>query len=183
MVALATIVLGALSGVYLTPANADTTGSSTGSVSLSVRSVTVSPTVFIFNGCVDSSQNPANGLVVPMGECISPSLTVTNGGTPGHINVHATNFAGSAGGTWTISDAFPTGTDQANLELRAAIGTYPVSTTDRCDKAWSLAQNPQDPCVAQAGQSVTEAPLVRAPSSSTSSSPSYSTTITWSALP
>ena len=168
------------------PAHADESGSSTGTVSVAVRSVTVTPDTFTFGDC------QAGGTVMsfPNDNC-SAQVTITNGTAPAHIMIRATDFAGSEGGTpWDlcIVDTPCSGTDGnfPGVDQARIIKGFPsddLSNDDICDTAWWPEGGDAEGCAAQPNQSVTESLILYGPESTTNGSPLFSTTVVWTALP
>lgn len=179
------LVLGAL------PASAANSGSvaATINVGSTTLSLTVSPSSFSY--C--SATSP---LSFPNGFCYSdPSVTVTMGNVGGHVDVNGADAVPSGGGgtAWTLcggSNGAPAcdgagsapGLDQYS-EMTMLNGQVFVNgmlaNTPACDLAF---MNGND-CVAGAGQSESENFALEGPSATSSTSSSFTTSITWTALP
>lgn len=185
------IVCSALTlGVLAPTAHAqDPSDSATGTVQISaeIRSVTVEPEAFEFPWCWSATDRETEGLTFPNGRCQSTPLVVTNGDAPAHVFVHASPFEGSEGGpTWAIVSASSLpGEDEATIELfTQGEDGGSASDVNGCDANWTPTNTePGERCAAEPGQSLEEFVHVTGPSASTNASPSFSTTITWTAMP
>jgi hypothetical protein len=184
---LAALVLLAAGICTLPAAAASGTGSvaATIHVGSSVLSLTVSPSTFDY--CTSGTP-----LTFPNGFCgASSPVTVTMGSVGGHIDVNGADALPSDSGTpWTLCDgtgggpacAAPRtpGPDQylegQIINLAPALNSF-LYDSPECDVAFGSA------CQASAGASVAEQYAMTGPSSSTSTASSFSTTITWTALP
>jgi hypothetical protein len=187
--------LGALvlvaAGLVTLPAAA---ASGTGSVSATINvgsnalSLTVSPSTFDY--CT-----PTAPLTFPNGPCpASSDVTVTFGNVAGHVDVNGADAVPLGGGThWTLcggtsggpactGGASETpGVDQyaegefigTTVPTNALLGNAPI-----CDLGFGPTCGE-----ATAGQSATEKYIMVGPSSSSSTASSFSTSITWTALP
>lgn len=183
-------------------AAADTTsnGPVSGTVSIAVRSLTVSISSAAANNCFATEaqwaawdQNTANGtpfgaLLMPNGFCSTSSFQVTNGGVPGHVDVQgsdATGAGGAATGTWSLTGNTP-GADQYNLDTVANPGAnlYNTTAAATCDQNFDMGGAAQAAgCTATAGQSSTELIGLEGPSSTSGSATQYDYTTTWTAAP
>lgn len=172
------------------PAGAQDSADATGTVAVQIRSISVSVTSFDFDTCTLDDVDSEGKLSFPNGRCRGPVITVTNGEAPSNVNVRATDFEGSDGGsTWALcAVAGPActgsggpGVDEASLQVNSAdFGlSFLVTTTDRCDANFLAAGE----CVADPGQQEQEVLDVIGPEGTTNGSASFSTTVTWSALP
>ena len=173
------------------PAGAANNGTATGTVTIAVRSVSVSPDTFSYDNCTSSS-GQTDGLVIPNGTCSTAqnALTVTNGSVPAEIEVGASNFVPADNGMpWQIcigvaphvctGTSFAPGADQAKVSTFVPVGTHLyLDNAPACDRF----MNGQ--CgEAAAGVSGQEGVEVVGPLSSTDQSPTFSNTITWIAVP
>lgn len=194
----------ALTGLTTTPALAASSGSSTATINVApaaTRSMTVSPTTFTF------STNCAGGLTFPNGVCdlgTFPSsaksvggITVANTGAAGHIDVNGANAIPSDAGTaWILCDpAAPVtctgsgsipGANQFDLSTTGWNGTSGTSSTNlsstpACDSAFNAGN--ADKCSAATGASQVEEISLVGPTSTTDTSSSFTTIITWTAVP
>ena len=162
------------------------------------RSVTVSPASI--DMC--SSVSP---LTFPNGSCGSPGITVTNGPVGGEIDVQSAPAVPSE----VASDpgtSPPTGRCVGPLRLRARAPAIRVSTrrtpgqdqyeewTDtegtrgpyftssaQCDTAFGF--YPNTTCIASPEQSVVEFVAMTGPSASTDTSSTFTSSVTWTAVP
>jgi len=190
--------------VLAVPAGADTNASSTGSVSVLVRSVTVSPSTFTYQDCKYHDNKPTGtvaGLVIPDGFCTTAGnvLNVTNGPVASHLEAASTGFTPSDGGTpWSLctpvaradlpactgplfgtGHQLPTpGTDQAQVELSSAISPNGIdlSSTPQCYGRGAT-------CMETPGRVDQETAILVGPNSSTDQSPTFSNTLTWTVVP
>lgn len=172
------------------PAQADTSGSSTATVNVATRSVTVSPSTLTLDYCFDSAQNSTGTyLAYPNGDCsTSAKVTVSNGNAPGHIDVNGADAIPSDNGThWTLcggsgtgcgNAGFP-GQDQFGEQGHSPAGNSPfLTTTPQCDTSFSAS------CTASSGQSNSSITLeLIGPMASSDGSTSFSTVWTWTAAP
>jgi hypothetical protein len=201
MVAISLTFIGAL------PSGADSTsGSSTATVNIAVRSVNVSPSTTTFNQCYDANGNllPSAVLVFPFGMCQTidtAAVTITNGSAPGHIDVQGADaipsdngthwtLCGGAGGpacTSSISNALVAGIKYPGQDqfveltsiggISGTLGTAPLTNSPQCDDQFGSS------CVATSGQATTESLVLQGPTASTDSSSSFTTVWTWTAVP
>ena len=194
------LAVGALVALAL-PAGAD--NAATGTVTLAVRSVTVTNgtggSTFSYDVCRNTSAGPTVGLAIPNGTCDSTdnAVTVTNGVVPDQIEISATAFAPSdgTGAAWTLcgtNGLSGLGLPACNGPANGPIGNLPGSdqaalTVDGRAQGTSPAPDPQlqnSPSPdARPGQGSTETASMQGPSSASDSSPSFSNVITWTAVP
>lgn len=156
-------------------------------------SITVSPSSFDY--C--SSATP---LTFPNGTCDSPALTVTMTGADGQVKVLGYSAVPTGGGTtWTLcggtagapactgSDANNPGTDEyAEIQQPNGLGgTFdtgswlPGNSIPACDENFGSSTE----CSATTGESKTEYFLLAGPTLSSSAATTFTTQITWYALP
>jgi hypothetical protein len=192
-------LLGALAMVGLVgvpPANASTDGGTTATVTVAVRSITVSPSTTAFDTC--SGQGTLHVITFPDAVCTtsgSHDVTITNGTAPGHIDVFGADAIPADNGThWTLCTmtASPPlctgpsgapGPDQFN-EIDQNASTINVNgpslttaSPGQCDTGFSSG------CVAGSSQQVSEDLQLEGPSSSTDASATFTTVWTWTAVP
>jgi hypothetical protein len=170
------------------------------SINAGVRSLTVSPTSV-------SICSPASPLSPPNGRCRGGPVTVTNGPVGGHIDVAGADAAPSdgSGNGWVVCGSVSapacTGPPVDPSNPRSQI--YPgqnqylegvgqlysgdgnlygvdLSNTPECDQSW---RPPSFSCAVSAGETGNEVITVVAPSASTDQSPTFTTSITWTAVP
>jgi hypothetical protein len=193
VVALATV--GAFGFMFVPSAGAQTTGSSTATINLGVRSITVSPATITYSVCTDNSGNPTGTyLSLPNGTCTTASgaITVTNGTLPSDIEVQGANAIPSDSGTnWTLCQLLATNCTGASNTPGANqfaeidyTGSSPkqfgpdFETSPQCDIAFNAGS-----CTAAASQAANETLSMEGPSSSTDASQSFTTVVTWTAAP
>lgn len=175
---LALVVVGA---GRVTPAAASGTGAVTATINVGsqVLSLTVSPSAISF--CT-----PGSPLTFPNGTCLASSpIAVTYGSTSGHIDVNGADAVPQDNGThWTLcggggaactKSTNTPGLDQYELGTSS---TFILTNTPQCDTAFNATCLPVSP-----GQTVNETYLLEGPASSTSSASTFTTTMTWTALP
>jgi hypothetical protein len=176
-----------------------------------VYSVTVSPATFTFGSCRGGSSTSTE-LGFPNGICnfgvleesntdsVAGGITITNTGEVSQIDVNGANAIPSDAGTpWTLCN----GTDGTTPECSSKnedpgvnqfivdlIGSETLaeggvemylSNSPSCDVAF--AQTSSGGCSANTGSSQEEEVGLIGPASSTDTSPSFSTAITWTAVP
>src|SRR4029077_15895844 len=98
---------------------ASTGGSPTVTITVAVRSITVSPSTATFNTCSLSGTSTGSTLEFPNGLCTTGTsyITITNGAAAGHVDVNGADAIPADNGThWTLcgsgsSSCLP-GTDQ-----------------------------------------------------------------------
>ena len=183
-----------------------TTGTVSATVTTETRSITVSPASFTYAACVIGSGNnqtsTGSTLAFPDGLCrFSPAqgpsneVTITNGAATAHIDESGADFVPADAGTdWTLcGGAGPVCTGTNNLPGRDQYAEQSLNTVTansfilldnnlQCDASFASGAT-NDPCLASPSQSATEAFFMTGPSASTDNSGSFSTTITWSAVP
>jgi len=194
MALLALIVLAA-------PAGADTSASVTASVSVLIRSVSASPPSIVFDECGYVHNNPSGtyaALPIPNGECGSSThwVTLAFGTAPSSLAMSATPFVPSDGGTpWALCSStaradlpgctgaaahnfLSPGLDEARLNLSSPIAAQggDVSTTPDCP--WRAAY-----CQESANGTDKINPFLIGPNATTDPSLTFTTTITFYALP
>jgi hypothetical protein len=172
------------------PASASSTGSVSATINVgsSALSLTVSP------GSV-SYCTAGSPLSFPNGQCTSsPDVTVTMGNVAGHIDVNGADAvpAGGGGTHWTLcggstgapsctgSSGAPGADQYSEAELiggQIFLNSF-LANTASCDIAFSGAS-----CPAAANDSRSETFQLVGPSASTSSATSFTTSITWTAVP
>lgn len=161
-----------------------------------VRSVAVSPNNVTYS-CSSGS------LTLPNGICNfsnSPGITVTNGGVSAHIDVNGADavpsdnqthwtLCGSAGPACSGANSAPGANQYAEQNYSCATTsastcTYPplLNNSPQCDTTFNPA-NSTDPCSAAVGVSQHEGLYVEGPQSSIDTSPTFTTPITWTAVP
>lgn len=192
--ALAVSATAALLALTATPALADDRGSTTATINIAVRSVTVTPSAVTYGNCVDSNiLSTGNGLTFPNGACGAPTealdgvtaIVVTNGDVPSHIDVEGADAVpADQGPHWILvgGSGVPSQDEFAELTLNAGLtgagGEVYLSTTPQCD--YPLYQGS---CFAQAGEPGADVLNMKGPSASTDPSTSFTTTVTWLAVP
>jgi len=150
------------------------------SITLTLPSVTLT-----YGGCTGGSST-ATAMGFPNGECTTPSYTVTSSGNVTEaIDVNGgaavPSDGGATGPSWALCFAacangpLP-GVDQYNNLTNGPGGEAALTSTPQCDTAFTSC------ATAAPGASVSETLIVRGPSSSTDTSPSFSTTVTYTAL-
>jgi hypothetical protein len=167
----------------------------TESVNVGVRALTVSPD----SVGICSPQQP---LTLPNGTCADPVVTVTNGPVAGHIDVNGADAVpADQGNNWVLcgvdvgctgppfdptnpkSSPLP-GADQYLESARQPFnGSYyvgPLGHSPSCDTSWNP---PTFSCAASAGQSANEFLAVIGPTTSSDQSPTFTTSVTWTAAP
>jgi hypothetical protein len=174
----------AVAAVPVGSALAASSGSVAETITVAVRSVTVSPT----SVAMCSSSAP---LTFPNGTCRASGITITNGSASGHIDVQGANAVPSDNGTnWTPCGSSAgtscTGTNGPGQDQYATIvnsigpsGTI-LSNSPECDYGFDGSTSG---CTAASGQSATENINVTGPSASTDSSPTFTSSVTWTAVP
>jgi hypothetical protein len=183
----------AVSSLTVSAAGAETSDSNTATVETTpteVRSITVSPNVGTFATCWDPvAQQLIATLTIPDGHCLfgTPTqqefVSVTNGATPGHININGNPAQASDGGKpWALgatpgADVF-TETSHNTVD---GVDDLSLSTTPACDQTFS----PDMPglCAATANETNDEFLRIDAPSVSTDSSATFTIVTTWTAVP
>jgi len=190
-------LLGLANGI---PASANTSASTTGTITVAVRSVTVSPSSIAFGSCVtnDGLTSTGSALTFPNGGCQAINITITNGTAPGHIDITGADAIPADSGThWTLCGAvaaaggatcangqFTPGVDQFFEEghsSNTSAPSPPLSTTPQCDLAFANSGGAS--CSATSGQVGSEYLSLEGPSSSTDNSTSFTTIWTWTAVP
>ncbi len=183
----------ALAAVTALPANAG--NSITATINILVRSVTVSPSSIAYVNCTThAGGSTGTGLAFPNGQCttMGTTITITNGPADGHIDVQGADaIPADNGAHWTLcSDAATAcsggsntpGADQFQ-ELTAGNGATILTTSPQCDDAFDALPSPPG-CTATAGQTSTGEWLsLTGPSTSSDSSTSFTTVVTWTAVP
>ena len=193
--------------VLAAPAGADTSASVTATVSVLVRSVSATPSTFAFNKCFFPNNKPAGpfaSLPFPNGNCgVSPDayvITLSFGAAPSSLAMSATNFSPSDGGTpWTFCAEFSSnvradlpacagpalsttrrlpGTDQVQLNLSTPLGVQgtDVSNTPYCAFGGTR-------CAERSGGTDSVWPVIEGPNTTTDASLTFSSTITFYAMP
>ncbi len=189
-------------------AHAATGNSVTASISVApplVRSVTISPSNTTFSTCqADDGAPVTTTLTLPNGGCTTPTgangstpITITNGQAAGHIDASASDATPSDNATpWTLcggdgpgctGNSLAPGVDQYQLAARPSYqlaDEAPLTGTPACDNAYDENDtSPASGCVAAAGQVGTEYLALQGPSATTDQSDTFSTTVTWTAVP
>jgi hypothetical protein len=183
--ALAGLAALAVAAVPVGSALAATSGSVSETITVAVRSVTVSPS----SASLCSSASP---LTFPNGRCQTSNITITNGSAAGHIDVNGADAIPADSGThWTLcaGTVAPTcsgggnaGQDQyrentfnnSNTSIRPDL-----TNTPQCDTSFA----PGSACAAAAGQSTKEFIAMTGPSASTDTSSTFTSSVTWTAVP
>jgi hypothetical protein len=159
-------------------------------INVAVRSLTVSPS----SVSVCSTQSP---LTFPNGSCSTPTITITNGAAGGHIDIAGTNAVPSdqTGTSWALcveltsctgSNGYP-GADQyreynlVNPGAGTAYQGLDLTTAGACDEVFDEPSG--FACSSSPGQTATEFVNLMGPASSTDQSPTFSASITWTAVP
>jgi hypothetical protein len=154
----------------------------TETIDVGVRSVSISPTEITI-----CSQAP---LTFPNGICRADGITVTNGQVGGHIDVNGGDAVPSDAGTgWTLCTAIVGGTctgsssepgqDEYSQYTTATTGAGPAMTiSPQCDTAFDGTD-----CSAGPGQTKTEDIVLTGPSAVTDTSSTFTTSVTWTAVP
>lgn len=177
---------------------ASPTGAVTETINVGVRSLTVSPNAV-------SMCSSASPLTFPNGSCSSPPITITEGPAGGHVEVNGANAAPSdqAGNAWSL--CWPAGAPPASIsscsaqpQLQPAQDQYDEYTAQldatgkilavgpwltnapACDGAFDGAAGG---CAATPGQAANEVVGLTGPSASTDQSPTFTTSVTWTAAP
>jgi hypothetical protein len=191
----AVIVLGSAGGLS-DQASAATSGGLTATIPIApppVKSVTVSATSETFGSCTGTS---TTALSFPNGHCNTPSVTVSNDGpTAEQIYVQGSDAVPADGGThWTLCSVqgsaappCPGGTSGAPgvNQFFGATGSVtsatPLALSAQCDVGFQPSQG--GTCNASPGQvGAAESLLMEGPSQTSDTSPTFTTTITWTAV-
>jgi hypothetical protein len=182
-----------------------TTGTVSASVTTATRSITVSPPSFTYGACIIGSginQTPTGStLAFPDGLCrFSPAqgpsneVTITNGAATAHIDASGADFVPLDVGTdWTLCGGAgplcigPNGLPGRDQYSEQSVNTVAgavilLDNNQQCDVSFASGAT-NDPCLANPSQSATEEFFMTGPTASTDNSGSFSTTLTWSALP
>ena len=173
------------------PVSASSSGGTTATVNIAVRSITVSPSTSTFDYCADNTYKSTGGyLSFPNGICaVTSGVTITNGTASGNIDVQGADAIPSDNGThWTLcggtgpsctGGAGNAGQDQfRELESNNSNNSPLLTTSPQCDTAFNAGS-----CAATSGQAATQALNLYGPSASTDTSSSFSTVWTWTAVP
>jgi hypothetical protein len=182
---LATMTAVGMSGFFALPAAA-ASGSVATTVNIAMVSLTVSPGAVTLAQCSGGNSTPTR-LGFPNATCTGGTVTVTNSGAGSHISMQGGNAIPSDNGTpWSLICPASTpqcatwstpGADQFGLELIFPIGGGEfVLPTPQPDVMFGTGG------AATSGQSVPEPVDLWGPASSTDPSPSFTTTITWTAF-
>lgn len=158
-----------------------------------IRSVVVDPPAVAFGGCTRADGSPASGMTYPHGRCVTPDIVVTNTGAPSSIHVIGSEAVPSdAGPPWVLcfgsscgAGSDRPGTDQYLGRTFAAgfPGQQFLAATARCDYAFATTVATSPSCWATSGQSQTERVEIVGPQVSSSAAKTFSTTLTWIAVP
>jgi hypothetical protein len=161
---------------------------------VAVRSVTVSPN----SVSMCSADAP---LTFPNGDCYLPlgsGITITNGGVGGHIDVQGASAQPADGGQdWTLCGGVVpcTGNGSPGVDQFTEFGqgTKPFigggdvtfTTSPQCDMAFDNSPYGvgSPGCMTTPGQEAVEYTDLVGPSSSTDQSQSFTTSVTWMAVP
>jgi hypothetical protein len=166
----------ALSAVALVatgvPARAgNSVGVTIGVVPAPVKSVTVSVSSLTYGSCSGGSST-AGQLGFPNATCSTASYIVTNGNAAAQIDVTGADAVPSSGLThWTLVPNMP-GQDQYTEGIVGTTFTL-LTNSPQSDRSFGSAA---------AGYSQSEAAIIGGPSSSTDASPTFTTTITYTAI-
>ena len=170
----------------IVPAVASADDSTTATINVAVRSLTVSPASVTYSQCYDSSLNSTGAaIVIPGGYCqgLDNNISITNGSVAGHIDVQGSDAVPADNGThWTLTSNNVPGTDQFLEETTSTPNGFSgpkLATAPACDTAFDETTH----CAASAGQTGSEKLYVVAPSATTDPSTSFTTVITWTAVP
>jgi hypothetical protein len=173
---------------------ASPTGTVQETISIGVRSVTVTPNSIAMCPSVEP-------LTFPNGICYGPPVTITNGPAAGHIDVNGADAVPSddSGSRWSLCticgtctgvqpppDCSVPGQDQyeENSELFVAGEFHPgpqLTDAAQCDSAFD--EPAAFACTASPAQVATEPMAISGPTSSTDPSPTFTTSVTWTAVP
>jgi hypothetical protein len=151
-------------------------------VTPNIVSVTISTPNVAFGNC-SGGNSPASAVGTPNGQCQTPPVMVTLGGAANSVSVQATNaMPGSGGQQWVLcgSDVACAGGSTPGADefrMKAVDNSNPGSQTQlghiaQCDASFGCGP---------ASGSRTEYVQLTGPTSSTNKSPTFNTTITWTA--
>jgi len=188
--------------IVAVPAGAASNGSAIGTVTVAVRSVSVSPDAFSYDNCT-SNGTPVVGLVVPHGVCSTApqALTLTLGAVPSHLQVAATSFTPSDGGNaWGLCSTGVYGPSPGICSVQLAPVTYAPGTDEAVLDVFEYDSGTQtqdleicncvpffswDPTAGllPGGFTDSASAQVTGPATSTDPSVTFSNTITWIATP
>jgi len=191
--------------VPIVSAQAQDSGGVNVTVNTAVRSISVTPSSATYGDCSGGS---ADALNFPNGECRAPSsqvvpasITVANGPVSGHVNVTGASFFGldmDTNSQWQLCNTIDNGLggnpgctgasgvpgqNQAHESAVHAANTLSqiaLGTAAQCDNAF-VGDN--SGCTASANQSEQEYLSLVGPSSTTNPTSTFSTTVTWTAVP
>jgi hypothetical protein len=187
--AAAVVVSVALAAGVATAASPNASVSET--INVAVRTLTVSPS-FV------SLCSAANPLTFPDRICLSQTVTITNGGAGGHVDITGANAIPSDGGNgWRLCGGAPTaactgpnglpGQDEYGVatQTTAPVNIGPASVTGApgCDVEFDELADFILGCASAPGQTSAEQLVLQGPSSSTDQSPTFTTSVTWTAVP
>ena len=167
-------------------------------ITIGIRSLSVSPSSVTL--C-----SPTGPLTSPNGFCESPFITITNGPMAGHIDVAGANAAPSdqSGNDWALCAPYAgsitctgppfaggntlplPGADQYSEsagQIAPNGGAYGVTLTTFpvCDASWNP---PTFSCAVSARQAANEYLAIQGPATSTDQSPTFTSSVTWTAIP
>jgi len=168
---------------------ASDTGSVSETISVGVRSLTVSP------GSISECTAGAP-MTFPNGACISAGVSITNGAAGGHVDINGANAEPADGGyPWTLCGPGLTATcsgsgglpgqdqyRQQTLGASSVAGPY-FGNAPICDTAFDGTVSGTADCTSTPGQVGNETVEVWGPSSSTDQSSTFTSSITWTAAP
>jgi hypothetical protein len=198
----------ALVGLSSAPALAQSSGSSTATINVGtqpVLSLTVSPSTVTYANC-DGGSSTTSTLGFPNATCFvggvidsaqgsAGGVTVTNTGAPSQVDVNGANAIPSDAGTnWTlVTDATPGANqfveDGAGWSGNDADDSLEYTNSPQCDAAFGEGQGQgtkdNGACTAASttGESTAEQLYIIGPASSTDTSSTFTTVITWTAVP
>jgi hypothetical protein len=156
-------------------------------VQVPIKSITLTlPSPSLTYGSCAGGSSTASAMGFPNGQCTTASYTVASSGNVTEaIDVNGgaavPSDGGATGPSWALCFAACAngpvpGVDQYNNLTNGPGGEAALTTTPQCDTAFTSC------ATAAPGASVSETLIVRGPSSSTDTSPSFSTTVTYTAV-
>jgi len=157
-------------------------------VQVPIKSITLTlPSPSLTYGSCTGGNSNASSMGFPNGECNTALYTVASSGNVTEaIDVNGgaavPSDGGATGPSWALcfaacaSGGPVPGVDQYNNLTNGPGGEAALTTTPQCDTAFTSC------ATAAPGASVSEDLIVRGPSSSTDTSPSFSTTVTYTAF-
>lgn len=175
-------------------------GLATGSVGVTLSAAVRSVTVTGFNGTTSVAFTDCDGvagaaLSYPNSVCNSQEFTLVNGSARSHLYVHGGDMIPADSGTpWTLCFLAPQpacaaplhpGLDQYQMQTVYATtgGGRALTNGNQCDAFAAGAVVFEDGCRAAGGAAIPGHFQLVGPSVSTDNSSTFSTTVTWTALP